>query len=83
MTEQPTIPCAECGGHRDSTFHLGLASYQGHRYVADIDAAVEAGALAYVRWINPPHSMRQPTETDRNRVRAVLMASLPALRFLT
>jgi hypothetical protein len=41
------------------------------------EEAVYAGALAYVQWINPPHSNRQPTETDRNRVRAILVAAMP------
>lgn len=35
---------------------------------------VEKGAEALVRWQNPPHSMRQVSDTDRQRSRAVLAA---------
>jgi hypothetical protein len=36
------------------------------------DEELEKCATAYLAWINPPHSVRTPTEEDRHRVRAVL-----------
>lgn len=40
------------------------------------DEELEKCAAAYLAWINPPHSVRMPTETDRNRVRAILVRFL-------
>lgn len=62
-----------CGGTQEEADVAYVEQRSVTKYVFT-EEDVEIGARAYVRWINPPHSNRQPTETDRNRVRAILAA---------
>lgn len=58
---------------RRQSFTNRSPSWSASRRTFD-ETDVEKGAEALLRWQNPPHSMRQVCETDRQRARVVLSA---------